>query len=144
MTDELDPQQDRVVAVTGAGTGIGQAIAARFGARGWRVVIGGRRTDKLTETAALVEQAGGSCLAHALDVTDGDSVESFFDDAESQFGTVTAVINNAATARYGPLDDFSPAEIAAEIATKLTGSLFMARRGSRPCGTTGAAATSSS
>ncbi len=93
------------------------------------MAIGGRRTDKLTETAALVEQAGGSCLAHALDVTDGDSVETFFDAAEAQFGTVTAVINNAATARYGPLDDFSPAEIAAEIATKLTGSLFMARRG---------------
>ena len=56
-------------------------------------------------------------------------METFFDAAESQFGTVTAVIDNAATTRYGPLDDFSPAEIAAEIATKLTGSLFMARRG---------------
>jgi len=64
-----------------------------------------------------------------LDVTDGDSVEQFFADVESTFGTVTAVINNAATARYGPLDDFSPAEIATEIATKLTGSLLMARRG---------------
>src|SRR3954452_17373437 len=129
MADELDPQLDRVVAVTGGGTGIGQAIAAAFAALGWRVVVGGRRADKLAETAALVEQAGGACLAHPLDVTDGDSVEAFFDAAESRFGTVTAVINNAATARYGPLDDFSPAEIAAEIATKLTGSLFMARRG---------------
>jgi len=129
MADELDPQLDRVVAVTGAGTGIGRAIATTFGALGWRVVVGGRRADKLAETAALVEQAGGACLAHALDVTDGDSVEAFFGAAESRFGTVTAVINNAATARYGPLDDFSPAEIAAEIATKLTGSLFMARRG---------------
>jgi NADP-dependent 3-hydroxy acid dehydrogenase YdfG len=123
MTDE------RVVAVTGAGTGIGQAIAAKFGALGWRVAVGGRRVDKLTETAHLVEQAGAACLPHALDVTDGDSVEAFFAAAESELGTVTAVINNAATARYGPLDDFSPAEIAVEIATKLTGSLFMARRG---------------
>jgi NADP-dependent 3-hydroxy acid dehydrogenase YdfG len=129
MTEELDPRHDRVVAVTRAGTGIGQVIAAKFGALGWRVVIGGRRADKLAETAALVEAAGGSCMAHTLDVTDDDSVETFFEAAESQFGTVTAVINNAATARYGPLDDFSPAEIAAEIATKLTGSLFMARRG---------------
>jgi NADP-dependent 3-hydroxy acid dehydrogenase YdfG len=129
MTEELDPRHDRVVAVTGAGTGIGQVIAAKFGALGWRVVIGGRRADKHAETAALVEQAGGTCLAHALDVTDGESVEAFFDAAEARFGVVTAVINNAATARYGPLDDFSPAEIAAEVATKLTGSLFMARRG---------------
>lgn len=121
--------EDRVVAVTGAGTGIGQAIATRFGGLGWQVVIGGRRADKLAETVARVEGAGGRCLAHQLDVTDGDSVESFFDAAERRFGTVTAVVNNAATARYGPLDDFSPAEITAEVATKLTGALLMARRG---------------
>jgi NADP-dependent 3-hydroxy acid dehydrogenase YdfG len=131
LTEELDPKSDRVVAVTGAGTGIGQAIAAKVGALGWRVAVGGRRVDKLTETAQLVEKAGGTCLPHELDVTDGDSVERFFTDVESEVGTVTAIINNAAMARYGPLDDFSPAEIAAEIATKLTGSLFMARRGIR-------------
>src|SRR5207248_8517524 len=84
---------------------------------------------KLAATAQRVEDAGGSCLPHALDVTDADSVEAFLAAVESELGTVTAVINNAATARYGPLDDFSPAEIAVEIATKLTGSLFMARRG---------------
>lgn len=129
MTDELDPQRDRVIAITGAGTGIGQATAAKFGARGWRVAVGGRRVDKLAETATLVEAAGGRCFPHELDVTDGDSVEAFFTDVEATFGTVTAVVNNAATARYGPLDDFSPAEIAVEIATKLTGALLMARRG---------------
>jgi NAD(P)-dependent dehydrogenase (short-subunit alcohol dehydrogenase family) len=129
LTEELDPTSGRVVAVTGGGTGIGQVIAAKFGALGWRVAVGGRRVDKLAETAQLVEDAGGACLPHELDVTDGDSVERFFADVESTFGTVTAVINNAAMARYGPLDDFSPAEIAAEIATKLTGSLLMARRG---------------
>jgi NADP-dependent 3-hydroxy acid dehydrogenase YdfG len=129
MTAELDPRTDRVVAVSGAGTGIGQAIAMRFGALGWRVAAGGRRVDPLAETARLVEKAGGRCLPHELDVTDADSVERFFTAVESRFGTVTAVVNNAATARYGPLDDFSPAEIAAEIATKLTGALFMARRG---------------
>jgi NADP-dependent 3-hydroxy acid dehydrogenase YdfG len=133
VNEQLDPQlgpdRDRVIAVTGAGTGIGQAIATKFAALGWRVVIGGRRADKLADTVGLVEGAGGRCLAHELDVTDGDSVEAFFTAAELRFGVVTAVINNAATARYGPLDDFSPAEIAAEVATKLTGSLFMARRG---------------
>jgi NADP-dependent 3-hydroxy acid dehydrogenase YdfG len=129
VVEELDRRSDRVVAVSGAGTGIGRAIAVKFGPLGWRVAIGGRRADKLAETVPLVEQAGGTCLAHELDVTDGDSVERFFTDVEAEMGTVTAVINNAATARYGPLDDFSPAEIAVEIATKLTGSLLMARRG---------------
>jgi NAD(P)-dependent dehydrogenase (short-subunit alcohol dehydrogenase family) len=115
--------------VTGAGTGIGQAIAVKFGALGWRVAVGGRRAEKVAETAQLVEDAGGTCVPHALDVTDADSVEQFFGAVESDLGAVTAVVNNAATARYGPVDDFSPAEIAIEIATKLTGSLFMARRG---------------
>src|SRR5262249_51522756 len=44
---------------------------------------------------------------------------------------VTAIVNNAATARYGPLDDFSPEDIAIEVSTKLTGSLLMAARGIR-------------
>ena len=122
-------QPDRVVAISGAGTGIGQAVATKFGTLGWRVAIGGRRVERLAETATLVEQAGGSCLAHELDVTDPESVERFFSAVEADLGTVGAVINNAATARYGPMDDFSPEEIQLEIATKLIGSLFMARRG---------------
>ena len=137
MSDEQEAERSRVVAVTGAGTGIGQAIAVKFAGLGWRVAVGGRRVDKLSETAALVDQAGGVCFAHELDVTDADSVERFFTDVEARFGVVTVVINNAATARYGPLDDFSPAEIAVEIATKLTGSLFMARRGIQAMRTNG-------
>jgi NAD(P)-dependent dehydrogenase (short-subunit alcohol dehydrogenase family) len=127
MSDS-DPGQDRVAVISGAGTGIGQAIASKFGALGWRVAVGGRRVELLAETASLVEEAGGRCLTNALDVTDPESVERFFAAAEAEFGTVTVVINNAATARYGPLDDFAPAEIEAEIATKLVGSLYMARR----------------
>jgi NAD(P)-dependent dehydrogenase (short-subunit alcohol dehydrogenase family) len=125
----LDVQRRRVVAISGAGTGIGQATARKFGEQGWQVVVGGRRVERLTETASVVVEAGAACLAHELDVTDAESVEQFFAAAEDQFGTVTAVINNAATARYGPLDDFSPEEIHAEIATKLIGGLYMARRG---------------
>ena len=126
---EPDVERPRVVAISGAGTGIGQATARKFGEQGWQVVVGGRRVDRLTETASLVDESGGACLAHELDVTDAESVERFFAAAEERFGTVTAVINNAATARYGPLDDFSPAEIEVEIATKLIGALYMARRG---------------
>jgi NAD(P)-dependent dehydrogenase (short-subunit alcohol dehydrogenase family) len=79
----------------------------------------------------MIQKAGGICLAHELDVGDGRSVERFFDASEAAFGTVTAVVNNAATARYGPLQDFSPDEIALEVGTKLTGSLLMAARGIR-------------
>jgi NAD(P)-dependent dehydrogenase (short-subunit alcohol dehydrogenase family) len=118
--------------VSGAGTGIGQAIAARFGALGWRVAVGGRRVEPLGETATRVERAGGTGLALPLDVTDPDSVERFFTAVEAALGPVGVVVNNAATARYGPLEDFSPGEIEAEIATKLLGSLYLARRAIPP------------
>ena len=131
MAADFDPSHDRTVVVSGAGAGIGRAVAVAFGALGWRVAVGGRRSEPLLETASLVAQAGGSCHGHDLDVTDSESVEAFFSDVEDRFGTVTAVINNAATARYGPVDDFSPAEIEREVATKLTGGLFMARRAIR-------------
>jgi NADP-dependent 3-hydroxy acid dehydrogenase YdfG len=126
-----DVSQGRVVAISGAGSGIGQVAAVRFAALGWKVAIGGRRVERLAETEAMIANAGGACLAHELDVGDGGSVERFFDAAEAEFGVMTAIINNAATARYGPLDDFSPADISLEVGTKLTGSLLMAARGIR-------------
>jgi NADP-dependent 3-hydroxy acid dehydrogenase YdfG len=125
---EKDPERDRVALVSGAGTGIGRAIAIKFGALGWRVAVGGRRLDRLDSTASLVKQSGGICLAHQLDVMDAESVEQCFADVESRWGTVTVVINNAGAARFGPLHDAAAGEIEAEIVTKLVGSLYMARR----------------
>jgi NADP-dependent 3-hydroxy acid dehydrogenase YdfG len=126
---EKDPQRHRVAVISGAGTGIGRAIAMKLGALGWRIAVGGRRVDRLDETKSLVQQSGGNCLAHPLDVMDAESVERFFADVESRWGPVTVVINNAGAARFGPLDDAGAEEIEAEIVTKLVGSLYMARRG---------------
>jgi NAD(P)-dependent dehydrogenase (short-subunit alcohol dehydrogenase family) len=124
---ESGTTHDRVAVISGAGTGIGRAIAERFGALGWKVAVGGRRVELLADTVAMVDAAGGTGLAHPLDVTDAASVEAFFAAAETELGPVDVVVNNAATARYGPLDDFAPEEIELEVATKLLGSLYMAR-----------------
>jgi NAD(P)-dependent dehydrogenase (short-subunit alcohol dehydrogenase family) len=126
--NEKDLQRDRVAVVSGAGTGIGRAIAVKFGTLGWRVAVGGRRVDRLDETVSLVQQSGGIGLAHQLDVTDAESVERFFADVESRWGPVTVVINNAGAARFGPLDDAGTEDIETEVVTKLVGSLYMARR----------------
>ncbi|GAA3204271.1 SDR family oxidoreductase [Actinocorallia longicatena] len=122
------PNNERVAVVSGAGTGIGRAIAVKFAALGWRVAVGGRRLDPLKETAALITEAGGTPFAHVLDVTDPVSVEEFFAATEKELGPVSVVINNAGLATSGPLETMTPEEVAAEVATKLTGSLYMSRQ----------------
>ncbi len=117
--------------ITGAGTGIGQATAIRLGSLGWSVALGGRRQELLHDTAAQVIAVGGRAHAAALDVTDPGSVDAFFGEAEKELGPISAVINNAATARYGPLTDFDADEIDREVATKLLGSLYVARNAAR-------------
>jgi NAD(P)-dependent dehydrogenase (short-subunit alcohol dehydrogenase family) len=121
-------QTDRVAVITGAGTGIGRETAVQLGALGWRIAMGGRRVERLAETARAVEDVGGQCWPGRLDVTDPDSVEAFFGEVEAQFGTVTAVINNAAVSGYASLEDYAVSDLAAEIATKLIGALYVSRR----------------
>ena len=58
--DQPNVPHSRVVAVTGAGTGIGRVATAKFAALGWSVAIGGRRVDRLAETKDMIEEAGGA------------------------------------------------------------------------------------
>ena len=94
-------------------------------------------TDTTTPPAKPADAAGGAAAAAPTEpraeksMSFGAAVSSdsgFFGAIEGRFGPVSVVINNAAVARYGPLDEFAPEEIQAEIATKLLGGLFMARR----------------
>lgn len=124
-------EQPRVVAISGAGTGIGKAAALKLAALGWNVAVGGRRVDKLHETVDEITHAGGRAFSHPLDVADHQSVDGFFAAVEGEFGTVTAVVNNAGSGQYHSLADSPPEQIATEINIKLVGSLLMARRGIR-------------
>jgi NADP-dependent 3-hydroxy acid dehydrogenase YdfG len=118
----------RTLLVTGASSGIGAAIARAFGARGWAVAIGARRTDRLEEVARAVEQAGGRAFAHPLDVTEPASIETFFAAAEARLGPMDAVVNNAGIGTPGALHELAVDDIQRELATNLLGPMLVTRR----------------
>jgi NADP-dependent 3-hydroxy acid dehydrogenase YdfG len=118
----------RTALVTGASSGIGAAIARTFAGLGWQVAIGARRADRLQETAAAVETAGGKPFAARLDVTLPESIDSFFTQAEAALGAIDVVVSNAGIGTPGRAHELSAAEIHNEIATNLTGAMLVARR----------------
>lgn len=95
--------EEKVVLITGASSGIGEAIATELGKAGATVVLGARRLERLQETAARIETAGGTARARELDVTDREDVKAFVDAAVEEFSRVDAIVNNAGVMPLSPL-----------------------------------------
>lgn len=85
----------KVVLITGASSGIGEATARHLAASGHRIVLGARRTDRIAALAAEIEQTGGQAVHRELDVTDLDNVRAFVAAAQERFGRVDVLVNNA-------------------------------------------------
>ena len=117
----------RTAIVTGAGTGIGSALAIELGTLGWSVALGGRRVDRLEETAAAVHDAGGTPFVRALDVSEPESASTFYAAAEEALGPVDVLVNNAAVATPGWLHDLPVDALQREVATNLLGPILMSR-----------------
>lgn len=86
--------KDKVVAITGGGTGIGAGIAKVLAEAGCRVTIGGRRLEKLELVASEIK-GPHPITCHSLDVSDDDSVKAFFDAVRSKCGDVDILVNSA-------------------------------------------------
>jgi NAD(P)-dependent dehydrogenase (short-subunit alcohol dehydrogenase family) len=86
--------KDKVVLITGAGSGLGKALAVAAGQVGAKVICAGRRKDKIQQTADEVNKAGGTGTAVEIDVTDLKSVEKGLKMAE-KVGPIDVLINNA-------------------------------------------------
>jgi NAD(P)-dependent dehydrogenase (short-subunit alcohol dehydrogenase family) len=128
VTDDSVSHPSRTAVVTGASSGIGQAIAVALGGLGWRVAVGARRVDKLAETADQINAAGGVPFARELDVTDPLSVDDFFAATEAALGPVDVLVNNAGIAWPGALHDVDDDIHRRVIETNLLGPVFTSRR----------------
>ena len=85
----------KIVLITGASSGIGEATARHLAAQGYRVVMGARRTERLEQIASQISETGGSAEFRALDVTDLADMQAFVAFAQDKFGAVDVLVNNA-------------------------------------------------
>jgi NADP-dependent 3-hydroxy acid dehydrogenase YdfG len=94
---------NKIVAITGASSGIGEATARLLAAKGARVLLGARRTDRLATVVAEIRAAGGEAHFTSLDVTNLSEMERFIAEAQQHFGGLDVLINNAGVMPLSPL-----------------------------------------
>jgi NAD(P)-dependent dehydrogenase (short-subunit alcohol dehydrogenase family) len=99
-----DAFKNKVAVVTGAGDGLGRALAAELAKRGGSLALCDVEPDTLADTTALVEAAGVPHLAARVDVTDRGAVRSFAEAVRERFGVVHQIYNNAGIALVGPVE----------------------------------------
>jgi NAD(P)-dependent dehydrogenase (short-subunit alcohol dehydrogenase family) len=133
-------EAQRVAIVTGAGSGIGAAVATRLLQNGYRVALAGRRRDALSDTAAAAGPPGEALVA-PTDVTDPAAVHALFARVLEDWGRVDVLFNNAGMfGKSAPVDEFSLEEWRAVVDTNLTGCFacaqeaFRAMKAQRPQG----------
>ena len=121
------PVMTQVVAITGAGSGLGRALALRYAERGYAVAIAGRNIDKLLETRAQLEALKANVFSWRCDVTDEDSVRSFVEATVHQLGRIDVFINNAGYAHAGHIVDTPISDWQALFDTNLFGAVRSCR-----------------
>jgi short-subunit dehydrogenase len=118
----MQPERN-VVVITGAGSGIGRALAGEAARDGAYLVLVGRRHSALDETAAQLADAGTMIVP--LDVTDAEACQKLAAQVGAQFGRVDMLVNNAGRILVGPVDRMDPVEAADMLATNLLGPMVL-------------------
>jgi NADP-dependent 3-hydroxy acid dehydrogenase YdfG len=114
----------KVVLVTGASSGIGQAIATQLAASGHRVVLGARRTERLQALTSSLQNQGLKASFQALDVTRLEDVQQFVTFAERTYGPVDVLVNNAGVMPLSPLNSLKIKEWERMIDVNIRGVLY--------------------
>lgn len=101
---------NKVILITGASSGIGEATARLLAEKGAQVVLGARRTERLAQLCEQIRAAGGSAQYQAVDVTRRADVQAFVDFAAHHYGRVDVIVNNAGVMPLSRLDALKVAE----------------------------------
>ena len=99
--------EDKVCIITGAGRGIGEAIAKAFAAEGAEVCVTARTVRQVERVAEEIRAAGGAAVAVPCDVTQPDQVEAMVAESEAKLGPTDILVNNAGAAIFRPLEQTS-------------------------------------
>jgi len=108
-TMQIDLKQQSAL-VTGAGRGIGRAVATALASAGAGVYLAARSARELEETAETIRRSGGTATAVPADLQQEGEIESLFARIRGESGRLDILVNNAGTGRFGPLIDFPAAE----------------------------------
>jgi meso-butanediol dehydrogenase/(S,S)-butanediol dehydrogenase/diacetyl reductase len=115
----------KVVVVTGAGSGIGEATAKRFAREGAKVVLVGRSVDKLSRVAAQLE--GDGHLTRAADVADLSDVQALFEEVATRFGRLDVLVNNAGIVKSGKVTELEAKDWKELMSVDLDGVFYCTR-----------------
>lgn len=116
--------QGKVVVITGASSGLGEATARMLSAHGATVVLGARRLDAITRLASELSEKGGKALAVCTDVVRQDQVKNLIDSAVNEYGRVDVLINNAGLMPHSPLERLKVADWEQMIDVHLKGLMY--------------------
>src|SRR3982074_331552 len=119
-----DGIKDKIVVITGASSGLGEATARRLSAAGAKIVLGARRTKHLDALAGELTGNGGSAIAITTDVTDREQVKALVDAAGRTYGRVDVMINNAGLMPQAPLERLKVEEWDRMIDVNIKGVLY--------------------
>ena len=123
----MSPRND-IALITGAGSGIGRAVALALQADGYSVVLAGRTPDSLQQTAAAMDSSGGRTLVCPADVSEPAAVDNLFAETAQTFGRLDLLFNNAGLWPPAiPIEDLSYEEWQEAVNVNLTGSFLCAQ-----------------